>query len=528
MAAAIADGVGGGGNEEQDDSDDNSIVNKNPLLIDVVLRKVFDCLPQDNLKICRQVNLLWNNIADVSLRQKCSHISFNNDNYWTNMANHGIEEMVQFIQCAKASISFPFVKFDLGTSLIKLPPDELILTDFLETVCQQTTELTFRDEWGQQLYKNGPPAELRFPVLEVFRIHFLQPMCNDEDISCNFQFVTNVLEHAPALKRLILVDHNGMDDGKVVTCFIDSIEKANAKKIVRLEIEAQIESHHLIQLSSMGLKLKHLYLDFWGSLINDQSLKLFLTSQSSNLEHFKIADFAMSSDFVVDFPCMKNLKSLMIKGSLLGRICISFPNISYEKQFPVLKRLSFSNAMDEWDEFLKYGIKPVDTVEELKLPADFADAFCLQHAARIFPKIRKLEIPALLNLACIVYDMMPNIEELILNTKYIDGVDDIITGLSIEVCEEVRMFPEPMFNTVERDHMRLITTKPISCLERLTILRLKCKRQTDPVELTDVSCRLVLLKMKALKCLDLWGRRPAPRVTASVLLAMKQKFTVLC
>lgn len=30
------------------------------------------------------------------------------------------------------------------------------------------------------------------------------------------------------------------------------------------------------------------------------------------------------------------------------------------------------------------------------------------------------------------------------------------------------------------------------------------------MELTDVSCQLVLLKMTSLQCLDFWGRHPPP------------------
>lgn len=56
--------------------------------------------------------------------------------------------------------------------------------------------------------------------------------------------------------------------------------------------------------------------------------------------------------------------------------------------------------------------------------------------------------------------------------------------------------------------MTHLIKKILSFVSGLKILRLKCKRNWDPVELTDVSCRLVLLKMESLQCVDFWGRHP--------------------
>lgn len=469
------------------------------------------------------------------MKKVCGIISFNSDNYWTNLKNHSIEEMPSFIDCIGASTNFPFTRIDIGTSLIKDPSHERILANFFRSVCPWVTEITIRDDWGQHLFSQGLPEKIVFTSLEVLTIHFIQTISKYEEVRSNFEFITSIMENSPALVKLVLVDHNGLD-GKVVTFFLNSMEASGCKEISFLDIAGQIDDEHLIKMSKMGLRLKQLHMDFWGSMIDQNSLKAFLETQSLTLEEFKIADFAMTSSFMVEFPRMKKLKTLMVKGSVLGRICISFPNISYVNQFPVLKRLSFSNAMDEWDEFLKFGIQPVGTVEELKLPGDFSDEDSLLHAARLFPKIKKLEVSALLNIVNVVYEAMPNIEELILNTKYVDSVDDILTGLTAMECEEIRMFTDRMFQRLAEDHLNIVTTKPISSLQSkflvihmnyiqynfiyidntcyiavfigLKILRLKCKRQSDPVELTDVSCRLVLMKMKTLQCLDFWGRYP--------------------
>lgn len=402
------------------------------------------------------------------LKRLCGYVSFNNDNYWTNIKNHGIEDVARFIECVNESSHFPYVRLDVGTSIRQEPEDETILAQFFKLISPSVTEIMIRDEWGQNLFNEEHEVleQLEFASLKAVTLHFIQSTKTREDVGPNFKFITKVLSSAPVLEKLVLIDHNGID-GSAVTYFLEAITAANCLKISTLEIAGQIEDSHLIYLSQMHLKLKTLYLDFWGSMIHQDNLKCFLQSQNGTLERLKIADFAMSSNFTVEFPCMKNLKSLLIKGSVLGRICISFPSICYSKQFPALKRLSFSNAMDEWDEFLKFGMQPVNTVEELKLPGDFADDISLLHAARVFPNIRLLEISANLGMLNIVYESMPNVEELILNTKYVDLVDDIITGLNISECQEIRYFSEEMFQKVEHDHMEIISTKPVSSLKSI-------------------------------------------------------------
>jgi hypothetical protein len=218
---------------------------------------------------------------------------------------------------------------------------------------------------------------------------------------------------------------------------IKSITESRSE-IKHLEIEAQMHEEHLISLSTLGLQLKNLSVDFWGSQFADSNaMKTFLASQSESLETFKLADVAMSSLCVIEFPCMKELRTLKIKGSMLGRISVTFPHISFIDQFPKLKTLSFSELFGEWDEFLKTGMKPSLTVEELNLPCDFVDSLCLQRAAYLFPRLKKLEVPHYQHLIDVVYEFMPNLEDLTINTRYISLVDDIITGIPHELCSVI-------------------------------------------------------------------------------------------
>lgn len=60
-------------------------------------------------------------------------------------------------------------------------------------------------------------------------------------------------------------------------------------------------------------------------------------------------------------------------------------------------------------------MKPSMTVQELKLPSDFCDAACLRRAAYLFPNLKKLEVPCHPILITVVYELMPNLEEVSLN-----------------------------------------------------------------------------------------------------------------
>lgn len=233
----------------------------------------------------------------------------------------------------------------------------------------------FREDCGKPLFRKGLPTNLNFECLTILRIQLLQayPEILDEF----FDFINIVVQSAPELEHIILISHHGFDEGEAVARLIHTILLCDVTKIRRLEIEAQMSEVHLISMSSLGLSLKHLSVDFWGShILSSAGMKVFLESQSDSLETFKLSDVAMSSLCVIEFPCMQQLQTLKIKGSMLGRISVTFPHISFVDQFPKLRTLSFTELVGEWEEFLKTGMKPSLTVTELKLPCDFCDVAC--------------------------------------------------------------------------------------------------------------------------------------------------------
>jgi len=393
-------------------------------------------LDLNELKAAREVSRRWNLIATQFFYPYCSKVelSFNADNYWTNAKNYGIEEMKDFVRLVEMSGECPFSKFDIGTSIIKSAHEEIV-TDFFQVCGQYMEQLTVRDDWGKLFFRRGLPEKMEFNSLRKLKVHLLQ--ASVDTVEHFFEFVTRIMKASPYLEHLALVSHNGFDSGETVECLIKSLVECGCA-IKTLEIEAQMQDVHLISLSTMGLKLTHLSVDFWGSQFTDSTpMKTFLASQSDTLESFKLADVAMSSLCVIEFPCMKELRTLKIKGSMLGRISVSFPHISFVDQFPNLKTLSFSDLFGEWDEFLKTGLKPSLTVEELKLPCDFVDSLCLQRAAYLFPRLKKLEVPHYQHLIDVVYELMPHLEELTINTRYISLVDDIITGIPHELCTAI-------------------------------------------------------------------------------------------
>jgi len=258
-------------------------------------------------------------------------------------------------------------------------------------------------------------------------------------------------------------------------------------------------------------------------LSNPNPMKQFLASQSDTLETFKLSDVAMSSLCVIEFPCMNNLRTLKIKGSMLGRISVTFAHISFVDQFPKLKTLSFTELQGEWDEFLKTGLQPSRTIEELKLPCDFVDTACLKRAAALFPNLKRLKIPLNSLLINVVYEFIPNLEELSINTRYVSLIDDVVTGVTNELCAEINR--ERCYDIVLKDLEHYQTSRSITCLKKLKTLKLKCKRTSDPVEITEVSFYLALFQMKSLVSLD-FGLRPL-MLSRDCMEDIKKRFSII-
>lgn len=395
-------------------------------------------MPIHELKAAREVNRHWNQIAAQFFYPFCSKVvlSFNDDNYWTNARNYGIEEMGDFVNLVAMSEQCPFSVFDLGTSIMSPAGREKTVAEFLRVCGPYMQVLTVREDSCRKIFRKGVPQDLCFDSLRSLRIHLLQSL--DEEVLENFfDLINAIVQVSPNLESFALISHHGFDGGEAVDCLIQTLLLCDLERLSSLQIEAQVNETNLVTLSTLGLTLKHLRMDFWGShLPSPHGMKVFLNSQSPTLETFKFSDAAMSSLALIEFPCMQELQLLKIKGSMLGRISVSFPHISFIDQFPKLKTLSFSELFGEWEEFLKTGMKPSLTVEELRLPADFVDSACLTRAAYLFPNLKKLEVPYNPMLIGVVYDLMPHLEELAINTRYVSLIDDAITGISTEVCEE--------------------------------------------------------------------------------------------
>ncbi len=100
---------------------------------------------------------------------------------------------------------------------------------------------------------------------------------------------------------------------------------------------------------------------------------------------------------------------------------------------------------------------------------------------------------------------MPNLEELSINTRYVSLIDDVITGLPNDLCAEINH--ERCYDLIMKDLDGYQSTRSIVCLKKLKTLNLKCKRTSDPVEISEVSFYLALFQMKSLVTLD-FGLRP--------------------
>lgn len=100
-------------------------------------------LPLHELKSAREVSRNWNQLASQFFYPYCSKVtlSFNDDNFWTNARNYGIEEMKDFVHLVQMSQECPFTSFDIGTSIISRKNEETV-AEFFQTCGSFMQELT--------------------------------------------------------------------------------------------------------------------------------------------------------------------------------------------------------------------------------------------------------------------------------------------------------------------------------------------------------------------------------------------------
>lgn len=119
----------------------------------------------------------------------------------------------------------------------------------------------------------------------------------------------------------------------------------------------------------------------------------------------------------------------------------------------------------------------------------------LRRSAYIFPHLKKLELPSHPLLVNVIYEQMPNLEELSINTRYVSLIDDIITGVPQELCAEINR--ERCYDLVMKDLDGYQNTRSITCLKsKITLCNsFICRTNTNKTGILFL-CRVESFKLK--------------------------------
>jgi len=387
-------------------------------------------LPESDLFQARLVNTYWNYMSVPFLRKCGREISFNRDKHWTNAKNFDVSDMILMTARIKSvPWSFPCTKFDLGTSVLQRM-DEPAVVDFFDACAPFMTSLTIRDDWNDAIFCNNISSGLRFLQLKTLVLQLTQ---STEYANSFFRLVEIIIAAAPTLTHVNFINRTGPEE--YLASFI-SLLKNNVRNITSLRIQSETLDSHLVELASVGFRLKYFYFDFSGSRLETEPLFKFFESQTDSLQRLVIGDEAMCSLCTVLFPLMNELRSITIVGSTLGQISLTFPHIDYQKNFPKLERLWFRDCYGEFVEFIHDNMRPSYSLQILKL-TDFADSNLIFKAAALFPRLKKLEVPCMTSVIYATYDSFPNLEELVINTRFVSVIDDLISGIPARQCREI-------------------------------------------------------------------------------------------
>lgn len=125
-------------------------------------------------------------------------------------------------------------------------------------------------------------------------------------------------------------------------------------------------------------------------------IKRFLQSQSCTLEILHLGDKDCTSKCAIIFPRMEKLKTLKISGSKLAGMGMTFEDIEYSIQFPILENLSLIRVGgDEWNNFAGGSTLSSLSLKRLQVKDSGVDGFHFTNAGKakikmIFPNLEEL------------------------------------------------------------------------------------------------------------------------------------------
>ncbi|CAL8103266.1 unnamed protein product [Orchesella dallaii] len=432
-----------------------------PLFVDLVLEKLFQYLPEKDLKSCRLVCTKWYAPATKALQRACKPIVFG-ILYKINLIRirPDLDTIQQFMNAMSASQygdirrELPFVKFDIRPYMLA-PPFMHLLKQFLleygSAMQSLNIKLAFEsaDDFSKDCF--GPLELSSLKSLEFCNsVHGeLRPSLITSMRTSRGNLLESILNAAPFLESLSL----WCDSENIVwpRDAINVLKDMKLRYLQNLKISFPMTDDCLISLSEINAQLTSLTFVLREPMFNPEEFKQILDSQRNTLKTLKLIDLQCSGPKIIEIPFMSQLETLEIEGTFYGEnSTMALGNFSYAK-LPKLKRILLSSChkinFDLNAILYTSGNKGTvcHTLEEFQFSLDHnccdLSGNCVRRLKQVFPNLRKLSVIFTSEAKWVlnsVFEHLTSLSELVINVRKCGtSIDCALTGIPPNMYEHL-------------------------------------------------------------------------------------------
>lgn len=426
-----------------------------------VLERLFQYLPEKDLKSCRLVCTKWCAPATKSLQRVCNPVIFG-ILYKINLIRirPDLDTIQKFFdefsstQYDDIRRELPFVKFDIRPYMFAPPFIHLLkqfLTDFGSAMQSLKVRLAFEsaDDFPKECF--GPLQLSSLKSMEFSNsIHGeLRPSLTTSILTSRSNLLESLLQAAPFLESLSLwCDSENIIWPRDAT---NVLKEVKLRYLQNLKISFPMSPACLTSLSEINAQLTTLTFVLREPVFDPDLFKEFLHSQRNTLKRLHIIDLQCNGPKVIELPVMTQLESLEIEGTFYGdESTMTLSNFSYRK-LPKLKRIILTSCnrrnFDLNAILYTSGNKGTvcSTMEEFQFSLDHnscdLSGNCIRRLKQVYPFLRKLSVLFTAESKWVltsVFEHLTTLSELVINVrKCVDNIDCALTGIPPNMYEHL-------------------------------------------------------------------------------------------
>lgn len=424
-----------------------------------VLERLFEYLPEKDLKSCRLVCTKWYAPANKALQRVCNPIVFGML-YKINLIRirPDLDTVQQFVKVMSESQygdikrELPFVKFDFRPYMFAPPFIHLLkqfLLEFGSAIQSASIRLAFEsaDDFPKESFE---PLELS----SLKRLEFcnslhgeLRPSLTTSLYTSRRSLLESFLHAAPFLESIYL----WCDSENIIwpQDAINTLKDAKLRHLTTMKISFPMSNECLLSLSEISAQLSTLTFVLREPIFDPDVFKQLLHSQRNSLKTLKLIDLQCGSPKVIEIPFMSRLESLEIEGTFYGENSLmTLGNFSFAN-VPRLKRIILSSCHR-----LNFDLNAIlytsghrgtvcHTLEEFQFSLDHncwdLSGNCVRRLKQVFPNLRKLSVIFKSEAKWVltsIFEHLTSLSELVINVrKCVDNIDCALTGIPPNMYE---------------------------------------------------------------------------------------------